>query len=72
MRSIKVKDYMSTQVTTIPSDITVVEAMSLLLKDNITAAPVMNHQGSMVGILSESDCLRAMLVETTFPKVAGL
>ena len=63
---------MSTQVTTIPFGVTVVEAMSLLLKDNITAAPVMDEQGEMAGIISESDCLKAVLVESYFSQGGGL
>ena len=72
MRSIKVRDCMTTQVITISSDIAVVEAIGLLLRHDITAAPVVDKDGRIAGILSESDCLQGTLIESYFSQGGGL
>ena len=72
MRSIKVKDCMTAQVVTVAPDMPVVEAIGILLRHNITAAPVVSSEGEVLGILSESDCLEATLTEGYFSQGGGL
>lgn len=62
MRSIKVKDCMTPHVVTISPAMEVVEAIRLLLDKNITAVPVVDEGGVLLGILSESDCLQGTLI----------
>ncbi len=66
MRSIKVKDCMTAQVITISPDISVIEAIRVLLQHDITVVPVVDNSGQVLGILSESDCLQGTLVESYF------
>jgi CBS domain-containing protein len=60
----KVKDYMTTSVVTITKDINVCKAIGLLLKHNISGAPVVDEDNLLIGILSEKDCLRIMANES--------
>lgn len=53
-----VREAMTTPVVTVPVTATVREAIRLLYDRNITAAPVVDESGVMVGIVSEMDLLR--------------
>ena len=53
-----VKKYMTTRLITLSEDLDVYFAISLLLKNKISGAPVINKKNELVGILSEKDCLR--------------
>ena len=61
MRSMTVEECMTRSVVTLAPDIDIVEAIRILLKHNITAAPVVNEGAELVGILSETDCLQGTL-----------
>lgn len=64
LKSVKVKDYMSTNLITFRPEVELFEAMSVMLHHRITGAPVVNERGVMVGMLSELDCLRSILSDT--------
>ena len=66
MRSIKVKDCMTKKVVSLSPDIQLVEAIRILLQHDITAAPVLDESGALVGILSETDCLQCTLVSSYY------
>lgn len=51
------KDIMSTQVTVARDDMSVEEAVQLLVCKHITGMPVVNAKGQMVGVLSEYDII---------------
>jgi CBS-domain-containing membrane protein len=53
-----VREVMTSPVVTVPSDWTVKQAVHLLYEGDITAAPVLDDEGRMVGIVSEMDLLR--------------
>lgn len=72
MRSITVEDCMTPKVVTVSPDIQVAEAIRILLQHNITAAPVVDNEGKLIGILSESDCLEGILNGSYFSQDAGL
>ncbi|MBO9480131.1 MULTISPECIES: CBS domain-containing protein [Gammaproteobacteria] len=72
MRSITVEDCMTPKVVTVSPDIQVAEAIRILLQHNITAAPVVDNEGTLIGILSESDCLEGTLNGSYFSQDAGL
>nr|WP_306800269.1 CBS domain-containing protein [Endozoicomonas sp. YOMI1] len=63
---------MTPKVVTVSPDIQVPEAIRILLKHNITAAPVVDNEGTLIGILSESDCLEGTLNGSYFSQDAGL
>ena len=53
-----VKNYMITRLITLTKDMDVYFAIGFLLKNRISGAPVIDNNNSLVGILSEKDCLR--------------
>lgn len=53
-----VREVMTTPVVTVPRTWTVKQAINLLYTEDITAAPVVDEDGRMVGIVSEMDLLR--------------
>jgi CBS domain-containing protein len=53
----RAKDVMSDGVMSISADATVFEAASLLVNAQVSAMPVVDEQGTMVGIVSEADLL---------------
>jgi CBS domain-containing protein len=56
-----VKNYMKKQPVAIHPDMEVQEAVVFLLNHHISAAPVVDGSGKLVGIMAERDCLEAFL-----------
>ncbi len=61
LRSALVKDYMARTLITFTPDMDVLEAVHALVTHRIAGAPVVDRTGSLVGVLSEQDCLRVAL-----------
>ena len=55
---LETKDIMTTKVVCIKQDTPVVDAIRLMVKNNITGVPVVEDDMTLVGILSEQDVLR--------------
>ena len=72
MRSITVADCMTRRVVSLAPEMEVVEAIRILLKHKVTAAPVLDSEHKLVGILSESDCLSATLTSSYYSQDFGL
>jgi CBS domain-containing protein len=60
----KAMDVMVRDVVTIKSDATVKDAIELLMKHDISALPVVDDDGAVVGILSEADLIRREAIST--------
>jgi CBS domain-containing protein len=56
--SMLAKDIMTRQVHTLPVDSSIFDAAQLLLSTHVSAAPVVDASGRMVGIVSEADLVR--------------
>ncbi len=54
----KVSDVMTRPVITIRQDASILEAARLLLQKRISGLPVVDHQGKLIGIVTEGDFLR--------------
>jgi len=52
---------MRTKLVTLTPSMTVMDATELLLRHSISGAPVLDQNGSLVGILSELDCVSDIL-----------
>ena len=65
---IKVKFIMTKNPITIPFDFTVEETASVLLKHKISGAPVVNHEGKIVGTITQTDLFRVMISLTGVEK----
>ena len=61
-RMLTARDVMSRKPVTLRSDASVVEAIRVLLRRDISGVPVVDERGGLVGILSERDCLRVIAV----------
>jgi len=61
LRSVALRDYMLEHPVTVHDDAHMGEAIRLIIDNKISGLCVVDEQGRLVGILSELDCLRAML-----------
>lgn len=60
-KSCLVKDYMARTLITFKPDTDVLDAVHTLVDKRIAGAPVVDDEGSLVGMLSEFDCMRVVL-----------
>ena len=58
MHTIKVRDVMSPEVTTIDREAGLEEAVDKLVTEKFGCLPVVDKDGKLVGLLTETDCLR--------------
>lgn len=72
MRSLKVKEYMSTRLITFKADTNVVAAMAVLLKEKISGAPVVDEVGNLVGVLSEVDIMQVIVQDSYYDESTGI
>ena len=66
-----VRDYMSANLVTLSPSTPILEAARLLVEKRISGAPVVDHTGNLVGLLSEKDCMRIALQAGYHSEVAG-
>ncbi len=71
MRSVKVRDYMVTNLVTFHPDTELFKAIEVMLERRISGAPVVDSQGKIVGLLSEWDCLSRILQGSYYKQVGG-
>jgi len=53
-----VKDFMARDEITLSPELTINEAIELILKRKLTGAPVLDKERNIVGMFTEKDCLR--------------
>ncbi len=68
MSRVKVEDVMTREPITVPPDYTLEETADLLLQKNISACPVISHEGDLAGMITKKDLFRAVVSVTGFPK----
>lgn len=71
LKSIKVRDYMTTKLITFRPDADIFEAIETLQAHSISGAPVIDSNGQMVGIVSEGDCLKAIIKDIYYEEAGG-
>lgn len=59
-----ITQYMTTHLITFTSEQDIGEVIDSMLKHHISGAPVLNENQELVGLISEKDCLRALLCNT--------
>ena len=64
LAELQVKDIMTRDPVTVTPDDTVERAAQLMLENTISGLPVVNDQGQVVGILTQSDVFRAFMAIT--------
>lgn len=57
-QNIRVSDYMTRKLITFRPDQPVLQVMNTLIKHKISGGPVVNDKGELVGIISETDCIK--------------
>ena len=71
LKSIKVRDYMTRGLITLKPEMDLFEAISLLQKNRISGAPVTDENGHLIGVLSEGDCLNAIIKDIYYEEAGG-
>ncbi len=71
LEKITAKDYMAASLVTLAPDTDVMEAIQKLLKNRITAAPVIDNHGHLVGIFGELDCMNVVLKSSYEQSMGG-
>ncbi|NTS77361.1 CBS domain-containing protein [Catenovulum sp. SM1970] len=66
MESLKVEDYMKARPVKFHKDMSVAEAVELLISSNQSGGPVVDKQNKLVGFVSEQDCIQKMLESTYY------
>jgi CBS domain-containing protein len=59
-----VRDFMDKVVPTLSPDTNMRDAVDFLLEKHVTGAPVVDAEGTVLGIVTEKDCLRLMAAGT--------
>jgi len=65
---IKVKEIMTKNPITVPFDYTVEETAEILLTHKISGAPVVDHDGKLVGTITQSDIFKVLVSLTGLSK----
>ena len=55
---ILVSDYMTTKLITFQPAQTIHDVIATLIKDKISGGPVVNDKNELIGIISETDCIK--------------
>lgn len=64
LRSVQLRDYMITNPVKIRPDANLMEAIQLITQHKVSGLCVVDEQDKLLGVLSELDCLRAILSAT--------
>jgi len=72
MKTKRVRDFMAKHYTTVSPEQSLATAVRTLLEYHQSAAPVVNVQQELVGLLSEADCMRTTLLEGYFNEGVAL
>lgn len=66
MRFTKAADVMSESVVSLRPEMSLKEAWEVLYENHISGAPVVDEQGNVLGVLSQSDLVRELAAETSY------
>ncbi len=64
LRSVDLCDYLLSNPVTIRPDENIFHAIDVIIKNKISGVCVVDDHGHLVGVLSELDCMRAVLGAT--------
>ena len=64
LRSVNLRDYMLHNPVKVQARDSLLDAMQVIIDNKISGVCVVDDEGNLVGILSELDCLRAVLGAT--------
>lgn len=61
LKSVNLRDYMQSNPVKVHASDNALDAMQVIIDNKISGVCVVDNDGNLVGILSEMDCLRAVL-----------
>ena len=67
-----VQEHMKKVPVTVHPDVEVSEAVTVLLKHRVSAVPVVDERGKLIGILAERDCLEAFVNDEYYQSPTAL
>jgi CBS domain-containing protein len=70
-KRMNIKNYMSKKVITVSPETDIMEAVRLLVTRNVTAMPVVDDHGNLIGMISERDCLKMVLQASYYGEKGG-
>ena len=70
--SLTVRDLMETTYITLRPDMPVTEAVTVLMEQRVTGAPVVDEDDRVLGLLAERECLRSLLTGAYDRMPAGI
>lgn len=70
-RPATVADHMKTDLVTLTPDIEIVRAVATLMEKGVSGACVLDDTGTLVGVLSKRDCLKAALSASYYKEWGG-
>ncbi len=71
-RNAPISKYMATQLITFKPTDDIWHAINIIVKNKISGTPVVDNKGTLVGMLSEVDCMRVMLEGTYNNQPGGM
>lgn len=74
VQALKVKDFMTKKLITFSPDDSIYFVLRTLVKENISGGPITDKSGTLIGIISEGDCLKQVVrgKYTNTPELIGL
>jgi len=72
LKSVNLRDYMLLNPVKVKPDDNILDAVQVIIDNKISGVCVVDVEGNLVGILSELDCLRAVLSATYNESGIGL
>ena len=66
-----IHEFMATNLITFSPETPIETAIDTFLTQKISGAPVVNSEGSLVGILSEKDCMRTLFEASYYNNLGG-
>jgi len=70
LRSVLVRDHMSTDLVTLDQDMDILRAAHTLIRNGISGAPVLDREGQLVGLLTERDFM-AVVIQAGYHATPG-
>ena len=61
LRSVLVRDHMSTDLLTLDPDMDILRAAHTLIRNDVSGAPVVDKNGRLIGLLTERDFIRVVM-----------
>lgn len=69
---VRVSDVLHTKLITVTPETEVAQAVKLMVEHDVSGLPVVDSGGTLVGILTERDCIEVALSSGYFDELGGL